>query len=106
MNRSKLDELSALIEPGQLRPHIGAVYSLAGISLADSAGTSQQRPAWTNGDYRRAGAMIYEIALRLGLHDALTPSDMPLRGRSPAQSPMATVAICSHKALRRPMFSA
>ncbi|WP_229407039.1 zinc-binding dehydrogenase [Methylobacillus flagellatus] len=33
-NRGKLDELSALIERGQLRPHIGAVYSLADIPLA------------------------------------------------------------------------
>ncbi len=33
-NRGKLDELSALVERGQLRPHVGAVYSLADISLA------------------------------------------------------------------------
>ena len=33
-NRGKLDELSALIERGQLRPHVGAVYSLAEIPLA------------------------------------------------------------------------
>lgn len=33
-NRGKLDELGALIERGQLRPHIGAVYSLADIPLA------------------------------------------------------------------------
>ena len=33
-NRGKLDELSALIERGQLRPHVGAVYSLADIPLA------------------------------------------------------------------------
>ena len=33
-NRGKLDDLSALIERGQLRPHIGAVYSLADIPLA------------------------------------------------------------------------
>ena len=33
-NRGKLDELSVLIERGQLRPHIGAVYSLADIPLA------------------------------------------------------------------------
>ncbi len=33
-NRGKLDELSALIERGQLRPHLGAVYSLADIPLA------------------------------------------------------------------------
>jgi NADPH2:quinone reductase len=33
-NRGKLDELSALIERGQLRPNIGAVYSLADIPLA------------------------------------------------------------------------
>ncbi len=33
-NRGKLDELSALIERGQLRPHIGAIYSLAEIPLA------------------------------------------------------------------------
>ena len=32
-NRGKLDELSALVERGQLRPHIGAVYSLAEIPL-------------------------------------------------------------------------
>jgi len=33
-NRGKLDELSALVARGQLRPHVGAVYSLADISLA------------------------------------------------------------------------
>jgi NADPH:quinone reductase len=33
-NRGKLDELSALIERGQLRPHLGAVYSLAELPLA------------------------------------------------------------------------
>ncbi|MBP0604929.1 MULTISPECIES: zinc-dependent alcohol dehydrogenase family protein [Burkholderia] len=33
-NRGKLDELRALVERGQLRPHIGAVYSLADIPLA------------------------------------------------------------------------
>jgi len=33
-NRGKLDELSALIERGQLRPHVDAVYSLADIPLA------------------------------------------------------------------------
>lgn len=33
-NRGKLDELSALIERGQLRPHVGAVYPLADIGLA------------------------------------------------------------------------
>lgn len=33
-NRGKLDELSALIERGQLRPHLGAVYSLADIPQA------------------------------------------------------------------------
>ena len=33
-NRGKLDELSALVERGQLRPHIGAVYSLADIPRA------------------------------------------------------------------------
>ncbi|WP_029529641.1 zinc-dependent alcohol dehydrogenase family protein [Pseudomonas sp. S9] len=33
-NRGKLDELSALVERGQLRPHVGAVYSLADIGLA------------------------------------------------------------------------
>ena len=33
-NRGKLDELSALIERGQLKPHIGAVYSLADIPSA------------------------------------------------------------------------
>ncbi|WP_160018905.1 zinc-binding dehydrogenase, partial [Pseudomonas sp. 8O] len=33
-NRGKLDELKALVERGQLRPHIGAVYSLADISSA------------------------------------------------------------------------
>ena len=35
-NRGKLDELKALIERGQLRPHVGAVYSLADIPLAHS----------------------------------------------------------------------
>ncbi|MEH6436343.1 zinc-dependent alcohol dehydrogenase family protein [Massilia sp. DD77] len=33
-HRGKLDELSALVARGQLRPHIGAVYSLADIPLA------------------------------------------------------------------------
>jgi NADPH:quinone reductase len=33
-NRGKLDELKALVERGQLRPHVGAVYSLADISSA------------------------------------------------------------------------
>jgi len=33
-NRGKLDELSALVARGQLRPHVGAVYSLAEIALA------------------------------------------------------------------------
>jgi NADPH2:quinone reductase len=33
-NRGKLDELSALIARGQLRPHVGAVYSLADTGLA------------------------------------------------------------------------
>lgn len=33
-NRGKLDELSALIERGQLRPHVGAVYPLADLPLA------------------------------------------------------------------------
>ncbi|ARP94557.1 zinc-dependent alcohol dehydrogenase family protein [Bordetella genomosp. 13] len=33
-HRGKLDELRALIERGQLRPHVGAVYSLADIPLA------------------------------------------------------------------------
>lgn len=33
-NRGKLDELSTLIERGQLKPHVGAVYSLADIPRA------------------------------------------------------------------------
>ncbi|MES2818943.1 MAG: zinc-dependent alcohol dehydrogenase family protein [Pseudomonadota bacterium] len=33
-NRGKLDELSALVERGQLRPHVGAVFSLADIPRA------------------------------------------------------------------------
>jgi NADPH2:quinone reductase len=33
-NRGKLDELGALVARGQLRPHVGAVYSLADIALA------------------------------------------------------------------------
>lgn len=33
-NRGKLDELSTLVERGQLRPHVGAVYSLADLPLA------------------------------------------------------------------------
>lgn len=33
-NRGKLNELSALVERGQLRPHVGATYSLAEIPLA------------------------------------------------------------------------
>ena len=35
-NRGKLDELRALVERGQLRPHVGAVYSLADLPLAHS----------------------------------------------------------------------
>ena len=35
-NRGKLDEMSALITNGQLRPYVGAVYSLADIPLAHS----------------------------------------------------------------------
>ncbi|SDH90467.1 zinc-dependent alcohol dehydrogenase family protein [Pseudomonas abietaniphila] len=33
-NRGKLDELSTLVDRGQLRPHVGAVYSLADLALA------------------------------------------------------------------------
>ena len=33
-NRGKLDELSTLVAQGQLRPHVGAVYTLADIGLA------------------------------------------------------------------------
>jgi NADPH2:quinone reductase len=33
-NRGKLDELTTLVERGQLRPHVGAVYALADIGLA------------------------------------------------------------------------
>ncbi|ARP82578.1 NADPH:quinone oxidoreductase [Bordetella genomosp. 8] len=33
-NRGKLDELSTLVERGQLRPHVGAVHTLADIPLA------------------------------------------------------------------------
>ena len=33
-NRGKLDELGALVERGQLRPHVGAVHALADIALA------------------------------------------------------------------------
>jgi NADPH2:quinone reductase len=33
-NRGKLDELSALVARGQLRPHVGAVFSLAELPLA------------------------------------------------------------------------
>ncbi|MBX3180899.1 MAG: zinc-dependent alcohol dehydrogenase family protein [Candidatus Hydrogenedentes bacterium] len=33
-NRGKLDELSALIERGQMKPHIGAIYPLSDIPLA------------------------------------------------------------------------
>ena len=33
-NQGKLDELSTLVERGQLRPHVGAVYSLANLPLA------------------------------------------------------------------------
>ena len=33
-NRNKLDELGALVARAQLRPHVGAVYSLADIGLA------------------------------------------------------------------------
>ena len=41
-NRGKLDELSVLMERGQLRPHIGAVYSLADIPLAHARLESRQ----------------------------------------------------------------
>lgn len=40
-NRGKLDELSGLVERGQLRPHVGAVYPLADIPLAH---TRLERP--------------------------------------------------------------
>lgn len=33
-NRGKLDELTAMVERGQLRPHVGVVYSLTDIPLA------------------------------------------------------------------------
>ncbi|MCX8279236.1 zinc-dependent alcohol dehydrogenase family protein [Phyllobacterium sp. 0TCS1.6C] len=33
-NRGKLDELSTLVDRGQLRPHVGAVYALADLPLA------------------------------------------------------------------------
>lgn len=33
-NRGKLDELSALVERGQLRPHVGAVYAMDDIAAA------------------------------------------------------------------------
>ncbi len=33
-NRGKLDELSALVTRGQLRPHVGAVYSLADMAAS------------------------------------------------------------------------
>lgn len=33
-NRGKLDELTTLVERGQLRPHVGAIYALADIGLA------------------------------------------------------------------------
>ncbi len=33
-NRGKLNDLSTLVERGQLRPHVGAVYPLADIALA------------------------------------------------------------------------
>jgi len=33
-NQGKLNELSTLVERGQLSPHIGAVYSLADLPLA------------------------------------------------------------------------
>lgn len=33
-NQGKLDELATLVECGQLRPHVGAVYALADLSLA------------------------------------------------------------------------
>lgn len=33
-NRGKLDELSALVERGQLRPHVGAVFSLDDVAKA------------------------------------------------------------------------
>lgn len=33
-NQGKLDELATLVERGQLRPHVGAVYALADLTLA------------------------------------------------------------------------
>lgn len=33
-NRGKLDELSALVAQGRLRPHVGAVYALADVPAA------------------------------------------------------------------------
>ena len=43
-NRGKLDELSALVAQGRLRPHVRAVYALADVPAAH-AGEPQQRGA-------------------------------------------------------------
>jgi len=43
-NRGKLDELSALVARGQLRPHVGAVYALDDIAVAHA-----RLESWDNG---------------------------------------------------------
>ena len=54
-NRGKLDELSALVERGQLRPHVGAVYCACRHSARPClARDAQQRRSGENCDSSRA----------------------------------------------------
>jgi NADPH2:quinone reductase len=45
-NRGKLDELSTLVDRGQLRPHVGAVYALADLSLAHALLETPNNGVW------------------------------------------------------------
>lgn len=54
-NRGKLDELAALVARGQLKPHVGAVYPLAGIPDAHA---TLERPR--NGVRGKVGIAVVE----------------------------------------------
>ena len=75
-NRGKLDELSALVERGRLRPHVGAVYSLADIP--------SPTPAWrvatmASGEKSRSRSIRRSIPHRRSPADA-TARNGPDRG--------------------------
>lgn len=77
-NRGKLDELSALVERGRLRPHVGAVYSLADIPPRPRPpGESRQ---WHPGKNRDRGRAVGRS--RTGVRP-LTPR----RGTGPDRGP-------------------